>query len=131
MKNFFYIALLALAFCGCQNNNKSQQPSEADIEAMVNERVAAKMASENTESNEQNVQTSNEEYSKLAGKKEYYFEQGRWSGGYDRIHATTEKLKEEFKRKANDLDPSDMGNKDLFDEYLRGYEEGQRQRNQL
>ena len=131
MKNFFYIALLALAFCGCQNNNKSQQPSEADIEAMVNERVAAKMASENTESNEQNVQTSNEEYSKLAGKKEYYFEQGRWSGGYDRTHATTEKLKEEFKRKANDLDPSDMGNKDLFDEYLRGYEEGQRQRNQL
>lgn len=37
MKNFFFIALLALAFCGCQNNNKSQQPSEADIEAMVNE----------------------------------------------------------------------------------------------
>lgn len=50
MKNFFFIALLALAFCGCQNN-KSQQSSEADIEAMVNERVAAKLAEQGVESN--------------------------------------------------------------------------------
>lgn len=50
MKNFFLIALLALAFCGCQNN-KSQQSSEADIEAMVNERVAAKLAEQGVESN--------------------------------------------------------------------------------
>lgn len=59
MKNFFFIALLALAFCGCQNNNKSQQPSEADIEAMINERVAAKLAEQGVESNNVSASASN------------------------------------------------------------------------
>ena len=123
MKYSFLITLLMLAFCGCQNNRKSEQPFEAEIE--TNERVEAKMASVNA-----NKVIPDEENSELESKKAYYYEKGRWSGGYDRTHATTEKLKEEFKHAANSQDPSDMGNKDLFNEYLRGYEEGQRQRNQ-
>ena len=67
----------------------------------------------------------------LASKKNHYFEKGRWSGGYDETHASKEKLKEEFKQEANSYDSQDMGNRDLFNEYIRGYEEGQRQRNQL
>lgn len=81
MKNFLFIALLALAFCGCQNN-KSQQPSEADIEAMVNERVAAKLAEQGVEptddssvSNTGNsVSASNNTAEASDGKTQYAYE---------------------------------------------------------
>ena len=135
-KVLFSISFLMLGLISCQNNQK-QQPSEAEIERMVNERVDAKMAESNNAA--ESVETTvhdNQSYndntsSELSSKKQYYYEQGRWSGGYDKTHATTEKLKEEFKQNANSHDPADMGNSDLFNEYLRGYEEGQRQRNQL
>ncbi len=74
MKNFFFIALLALAFCGCQNN-KSQQSSEADIEAMVNERVAAKLAEQGVESNtNSDVSASNNTAEASDGKTQYAYE---------------------------------------------------------
>ena len=69
MKNFFFIALLALAFCGCQNN-KSQQSSEADIEAMVNERVAAKLAEQGVS----DVSASNNTAEASDGKTQYAYE---------------------------------------------------------
>lgn len=82
MKNFFFIALLALAFCGCQNNNKSQQPSEADIEAMVNERVAAKLAEQGVEATSNSsvsntnssVSASNNTAEASDGKTQYAYE---------------------------------------------------------
>lgn len=82
MKNFFFIALLALAFCGCQNNNKSQQPSEADIEAMVNERVAAKLAEQGVEATanssvsntNSSVSASNNTAEASDGKTQYAYE---------------------------------------------------------
>ena len=131
MKRIVTILFCGLFLTACQNSQK-QQPTESEIEQMVNERVEAQLASGNLETTEPSQASSYDNGdSELASKKKYYFEQGRWSGAYDKYHATTEKLKEEFKQKSNGHDPADMGNKDLFEEYLRGYEEGQRQRNQL
>ena len=141
-KVLFSISFLMLGLISCQNN-QNRQPSEAEIEQMVNERVEAKLAEkakeQATNPTQDNVnvdETSDNVYTSTSSTSSSSSKSNRSKGMYEKgksfgIIAPNEfewYLKENEKHlKDNyrmDCETSEVTNRALYEEYKRGFIDG-------